>query len=85
MNQYDNPEILSILQYLSINCYCVSVPYNHSFFNVNHGSVFVSFCAMPSGDIVFRRYDYIYPGSYGHEIDIEEFYILFPRRLKGKG
>lgn len=85
MNQYDIVEILVILQYLSCNCYDVSIPYTHSYFNVKHGSVSVSFCAMPSGDIVFRRYDYVYPGSYGREIDIEEFYVLFPPRIKGKG
>lgn len=85
MNQYDNVEILAILQYLSSNGYVLSTPYTHSYFNVKHGSVSVSFCAMPSGDIVFRRFDYAYPGSYGREIDIEEFYGLFPTRIKGKG
>ncbi|ECG5640452.1 hypothetical protein E1K64_01525 [Salmonella enterica subsp. enterica serovar Poona] len=85
MNQFDSAEICAILHYLRTSGYCVSAPYTYSYFNVRHGPVSVSFSAMPSGEIVFRRFDYTYPGSYGCEIDTEEFYSLFPRRIKGRG
>lgn len=85
MNQYGNAQIRDILNYLTTSGYHVSASYTHSYFNVSNGLVFVSFCVVFTGDIYFRRYDYTHPYSYGQEIDSEEFYILFPRRVKGKG
>lgn len=85
MNQFDYPQIHSIIQYLLASGYHVSAPYTYAYFSVNHGTISVSFRAMPSGEIVFRRYDYTHPGSFGREIDIEEFFCLFPKRVKGRG